>query len=101
MEKIPPKPPILSLGLALLLAASAFFSWVWYERYLSLDFNRLGRYYDATTGVVYTDSGFAWVIPALVFFALAAIRLAVAIRLRTRAGKARNATGREAAPRGN
>ena len=46
------------------LAASAFFFYAWYAQYLKWDFNELGRYYDPVDGVVYTDSGFVWVLPA-------------------------------------
>jgi uncharacterized membrane protein YozB (DUF420 family) len=53
------------------LAASAFFFWAWYERYLRRDFNELGRHYDADTQTVYTTSGFVWVVPACVCLLLA------------------------------
>lgn len=46
------------------LAASGFFFHAWYAQYLKWDFNELGRYYDPVDGVVYTDSGFVWVLPA-------------------------------------
>jgi hypothetical protein len=57
----------------LFLAASAFFFWVWYERYLRRDFNELGRHYDADNQIVYTDAGFVWVLPACVFLLLALV----------------------------
>ncbi|MNX64518.1 hypothetical protein D3C86_955460 [compost metagenome] len=46
------------------LALSAFFFYAWYAQYLKWDFNELGRYYDPVDQVVYTDSGFVWVLPA-------------------------------------
>ena len=53
----PGKPGrIFTIGFWLSLAASAFFFWVWYERYLRFDFNELGRYYDDMNQMVYTDS---------------------------------------------
>lgn len=55
-------PTIVVFSLS--LAASAFFFWAWYERYLRWDFNELGRHYDAATQTVYTASGFVWVLPA-------------------------------------
>ena len=51
-------------GAVVSLALSAFFFWLWYAQYLKWDFNELGRYYDPVDGVVYTDSGFVWVLPA-------------------------------------
>ncbi|MDM0008231.1 hypothetical protein QTI51_25895 [Variovorax sp. J22G73] len=64
------------------LAASAFFFWAWYERYLRWDFNELGRYYDADTQTVYTTSGFAWALPAFGCLLLAVALLARAWRRR-------------------
>lgn len=52
------------IGAALSLLFAACFGWLWYERYLKWDFNELGRYYDPVGQVVYTDSGFVWVLPA-------------------------------------
>ena len=49
------------------LCLSVFFFWTWYEHYLRWDFNELGRYYDAESQIVYTDSAFIWVIPAVLF----------------------------------
>lgn len=46
------------------LALSAFFFYAWHAQYLKWDFNELGRYYDPVDQVVYTDSGFVWVLPA-------------------------------------
>ncbi len=51
------------------LALSALFFYAWYAQYLRWDFNELGRYYDPVDGVVYTDSGFVWVVPASVLLA--------------------------------
>lgn len=48
----------------LCLALSAFFFYAWYAFYWKWDFNELGRYYDPVDQVVYTSSGFVWVIPA-------------------------------------
>lgn len=59
-------------GAGVSLALSAFFFWLWYEQYLRWDFNELGRYYDAVDGVVYTDSGFVWVLPAVLSLAAGA-----------------------------
>lgn len=70
---------IITVGLALLFATSAFFFWVWYERYLRLDFNELGRYYDAETQTVYTDAGFVWSLPAFGFLLLAIAKLVFSI----------------------
>ena len=57
--------PLLSRGVVLALAASAVFFWVWYARYLGVDFNELGRHYDADAQVVTTDSAFVWGLPAV------------------------------------
>ncbi len=53
------------------LAASAFFFWLWYERYWSIEFNELGRYYDAQHQVVYTDAAMVWGLPAFGFLLIA------------------------------
>lgn len=76
---------ILTIGFVLSLAASAFLFWVWYERYLRLDFNELGRYYDAEEQIVYTDAGFVWVLPAFGFLMVALLRLSIAVWRRRRA----------------
>lgn len=73
-----------TIALALCLAASAFFFWVWYERYLRWDFNELGRHYDEQNQVVYTDAGFVWVLPACGFL-LVALVIAVRSFMRRRA----------------
>lgn len=75
---------IVTIGFVLSLAASAFFFWVWYERYLRLDFNELGRYYDAEAQIVYTDAGFVWALPAFGFLILALLWLVVAVWRRQR-----------------
>lgn len=49
---------------ALCLLLSAFFYYAWYAFYWKWDFNELGRYYDPVDHVVYTSSGFVWVMPA-------------------------------------
>lgn len=69
------------------LVAASFFFWIWYERYLSIEFNELGRYYDAETQVVHTDSSFVWCIPAFGFLLAAALQLACRV-WRRRAGSA-------------
>jgi hypothetical protein len=83
---MPGKPRIITVGFVLSLAASAFFFWVWYERYLRFDFNELGRYYDDENQIVYTDAGFVWVLPAFGFLMVALMRLFVAIRRRRQSG---------------
>lgn len=52
------------IAAALLLPLSAFFFYAWYAFYWKWDFNELGRYYDPVDQVVYTSSGFVWVVPA-------------------------------------
>ena len=62
----------------LLLCASAFCFWMFQEFFFRWDFNELGRHYDPETSVVYTDSGFFWIMPAL-FFLLASLVLLIAL----------------------
>jgi len=81
----PPARTLFSWGVVLCLLASAFFFWVWYERYLSIDFNEIGRYYDAESQVVYTDAAMAWCLPALAFLLLAVGKLAVRLWRRWKA----------------
>lgn len=69
---------IVAIGFVLSLCASAFFFWVWYERYLRFDFNELGRYYDAEQQIVYTDAGFVWALPAFGFLLVALFKLVIA-----------------------
>ncbi|MCQ9377694.1 hypothetical protein [Methyloversatilis sp. XJ19-49] len=57
--------PLLSRGVVLALAAAALFFGVWYTRYLGVDFNELGRHYDADAQVVTTDSSFVLGLPAI------------------------------------
>ncbi|MBB1594201.1 hypothetical protein [Achromobacter sp. UMC46] len=57
------------IAAALLLLLSAFFYYAWYAFYLKWEFNELGRYYDPVDQVVYTSSGFVWVLPATVLLA--------------------------------
>ncbi len=66
------------LAVVVCLAFSGFFFWTFYERYLKWDFNEQGRYYDAQTQVVYTSSGFVWILPAVAWLiaALACVWLA-------------------------
>ena len=61
------------IAAALCLALSAFFYYAWYAFYLKWDFNELGRYYDPVDQVVYTSSGFVWVLPATVLLAAGAV----------------------------
>lgn len=78
------KPPtrVFSPGIVLSLAASAFFFWLWVDRYLRVDFNELGRHYDAEAQVVLTDAAFVWCLPAIGFLLLAAALIAVRLRRR-------------------
>lgn len=46
------------------LALSAVCFYAWYARALRWQFNELGRHYDPVEQVVYTESGFVWVLPA-------------------------------------
>jgi len=46
------------------MSLSALCFYAWYAQYLKWDFNELGRYYDPVDQVVYTDSGFVWILPA-------------------------------------
>lgn len=57
------------VGALVSLSCAAFFGWLWYQQYLKWDFNELGRYYDPVDQVVYTDSGFVWVLPAVLALA--------------------------------
>lgn len=77
-----PAHRVISLGVAVCLAASAFFFWVWYFRYLRLEFNELGRYFDAENEIVYTDPGFVWCLPAFALLFLAAAKIAYRVRRR-------------------
>ncbi|WP_313372180.1 hypothetical protein [Achromobacter animicus] len=61
------------LAALLSLALSAVFFYAWYAQYLRWEFNELGRYYDPVEQVVYTDSGFVWVLPAGLLLAVAVI----------------------------
>ncbi|CAB3875721.1 hypothetical protein [Achromobacter piechaudii] len=51
------------------LALSALFFYAWYAFYWKWDFNELGRYYDPVDQVVYTTSGFVWILPATLLLA--------------------------------
>ena len=55
---------LLRVAAGISLALSALFFYAWYAQYLRWDFNELGRYYDPVDQVVYTDSGFVWILPA-------------------------------------
>lgn len=80
-----PKPhKLITIGFVLSLCVSAFFFWVWYERYLRFDFNELGRYYDDEAQIVYTDAGFVWALPAFGFLFVALLRLVIAVWRRRR-----------------
>lgn len=50
----------LTWVIALLMIAATLCLWLWYDRYLRIDFNELGRYHDPETQVVYTDAAFVW-----------------------------------------
>jgi len=70
-----PKRPVqvFTRGVVVLLILSALFFWIWYKRYLSIQFNELGRYHDAASPIVYTDAAFVWGLPAFGFLLLATI----------------------------
>lgn len=68
------------------LALAAFFGYIWYERYLRIDFNELGRYWDSEAEMVYTEGGFVWAIPTAIFL-ICGIRAAIRHR---NAAKRRN-----------
>jgi hypothetical protein len=87
-------PRVLSWGVVLSLIASAGFFWIWYERYARVPFNELGRYYDAQTQTVYTDSGFVWCLPAGAFLLLALVQLVFRLRRRRAVIAARRITSR-------
>lgn len=65
----------LCARVAALLSAlfSVFFCWLWYQQYWQWDFNDLGRYYDPVDHVVYTDSGFVWIVPAVLALVATAV----------------------------
>jgi hypothetical protein len=71
---------ILSPGVVLPLAASLPFFWLWYARYLTIEFNELGRYYDTATQTVHSDAAFVWCLPALGFLLIAVVNLVRAAR---------------------
>lgn len=66
---------IRASGVVLPLAASLPFFWLWYSRYLRIDFNELGRHYDAATQTVHTDAAFVWCLPALGCLLIALVNL--------------------------
>lgn len=72
----------MSASVILLVATSAFFFWLWYERYLCFELNELGRHYDAKNQIVYTDAGFVWCLPAFGLLLTACTLVAVRIRRR-------------------
>jgi hypothetical protein len=53
------------------------FSYTWYTQYYQwIDcFNALGRCFNPDEAVVYTDDGFVWAIPALLFLGLGIMTL--------------------------
>ncbi len=59
---------VWSGGLSLGVSALCF--WLWYDGYLRIDFNDQGRFHDVATGMVHTDSAFAWAIPAFALLLL-------------------------------
>jgi hypothetical protein len=82
MKTSQPTLRVISTSVILLVVASAFFFWLWYEQHLRHEFNELGRYYDAENQVVYTDAGFVWCFPAFGFLVIACILVAVRLRRR-------------------
>lgn len=79
-QKVSVRPAnIITIGVVISSALSAFFFWVWYQRYLSIEFNEIGKYYDAENQTVYTDSAFVWCIPAIGFLLLALGKIAYGI----------------------
>jgi len=66
---------IVSPGVVLPLAASLPFFWLWYARYLTIEFNELGRHYDTATQTVLTDAAFVWCLPALGCLLIAVVNL--------------------------
>jgi len=72
---------VLTPGAVIALLLSVFFFWIWYERYLSIEFNELGRYYDAENHIVYTDAAFVWCLPAFGFLLLAIVILSYRLML--------------------
>lgn len=64
------------LGVVLSLTAAALCLWIWVEQYLRIDFNELGRHYDADALVVHVDSSFVWGLLAFGFLLVAAILIA-------------------------
>ena len=70
-------------GVVLPLVASLPFLWLWYERYLRVDFNEQGRHYDAATHTVHTDAAFVWCLPALGCLLIAVVNLLRASRRRS------------------
>lgn len=82
MKTSRPIQQVLSTSVILLLAASAFFFWLWYEQYLRYEFNELGRYYDADNQIVHTDAGFIWCLPAFGLLLIAFVLVLVRIRWR-------------------
>ena len=63
---------VAATGAGVCLLLSAFCFWLWYDLYLRRDFNELGRDYDPVDQVVYTDSAFVWIVPALLLLAAGA-----------------------------
>lgn len=63
---------VAAAGAGACLLLSAFCFWLWYDLYLIRDFNELGRDYDPVDQVVYTDSAFVWIVPALLLLAAGA-----------------------------
>ncbi len=58
--------------------------WAFYKRYLKWDFNELGRYYDAESQLVYTDSAFIWGILAVPFLFVGIVLLIRSIKRKKR-----------------
>lgn len=76
---------------------AALLFWLWHERYVAIDFNELGRHYDAATQTVHTDAAFVWCLPALGFLLIAVVNLVRQHRSEAETGQA--STARRAAGR--
>jgi hypothetical protein len=78
---------IFSIGVVLSLLASVLFFSLWYLRYLGIEFNELGRYYDAEAQIVYTDSAFVWCLPAFGFLLPAVLKITFRLWRRRKAAR--------------
>ena len=77
---VEPKPVrVVTVGVLLCGMASVFFFWIWYRRYLRIEFNELGRYFDIEAQVVYTDAAFVWCFPAFACLGFSLGRMALGV----------------------